>query len=138
MSSSWPETSRRGVPALHGHVNTFTTSPCSTSRATTNTTVVVTHHAPSRRSIAPQFAGDSLNAAFASDLTGLMGLPRVPPVVTDEIPAPVTPALWVHGHMHNSSDYLERGTRIVCNPRGYFPYEPNPDFDPKLIIEVPT
>ncbi len=101
-------------------------------------TVVVTHHAPSPRSVARQFAGSLLSPSFASDLTRFMGLPRVPPVMTDVIPAPVTPALWVHGHMHNSSDYIECGTRVVCNPRGYSPYEPNPDFDPKLIVEVPT
>ena len=84
-------------------------------------TVVVTHHAPSPRSIASKFAGDTLNAAFASDLTDLMG-PQV--------------ALWIHGHMHNSSDYVERATRVVCNPRGYLPFEPNQNFDPTLIVEV--
>ena len=89
----------------------------------TGPTVVVTHHAPSPRSIAPRFVGDTLNPAFASDVTDLMG-PQV--------------ALWIHGHMHNSSDYVERGTRVVCNPRGYMPLEPNPDFDPMLIVEVPT
>jgi Icc-related predicted phosphoesterase len=89
----------------------------------TGRTVVVTHHAPCARSIAKQFAGDTLNAAFASDLSDLMG-PHV--------------ALWIHGHMHNSSDYVERGTRVICNPRGYMPYGPNPDFDQMLIVEVPT
>ena len=44
--------------------------------------------------------------------------------------------LWIHGHMHNSSDYVERGTRVICNPRGYLPFEPNPEFDPSLIVEV--
>ena len=44
--------------------------------------------------------------------------------------------LWVHGHMHNSLDYVERGTRVVCNPRGYVPFEPNPSFDPSLVVEV--
>lgn len=89
----------------------------------TGPTVVLTHHAPCARSIAPQFAGDPLNPAFSSDLTDLLG-----PAVR----------LWVHGHMHNSSDYVERGTRVVCNPRGYMPLEPNPDFDPMLIVEVGT
>lgn len=84
-------------------------------------TVVVTHHAPSRRSIAPRFSGDTLNPAFASDLTDLMGSGV---------------QLWVHGHMHQSHDYIERGTRVICNPRGYLPLEPNPDFDPILIVEV--
>ncbi len=86
-------------------------------------TVVVTHHAPCARSIAPRFAGDALNPAFANNVTDLMG---------SQV------ALWVHGHMHNSSDYVERGTRVVCNPRGYVPHGLNPNFDPALIIEVPT
>ncbi len=86
-------------------------------------TVVVTHHAPCARSIAPKFAGDSLNPAFASDVTDLMGS---------------SVKLWVHGHMHNSSDYAERGTRVVCNPRGCESCEPNPDFDPAMIVEVTT
>jgi hypothetical protein len=99
-------------------------------------TVVITRHAPSPRSVARQFDGSLLTPSFASDLTRLMGLPRVPPVVTDAIPAPVTPALWDHGHMHQSHDYLECDTRVVCNPRGYEPCGPNPDFDPAMIVEV--
>lgn len=84
-------------------------------------TVVVTHHAPSIRSITPEFAGDSLSPGFASDLEGLMG----PPV-----------ALWVHGHVHDSFDYTVNGTRVVCNPRGYMPYELNPAFKPAMFVEV--
>ena len=89
----------------------------------TGPTIVVTHHAPCARSIAKQFASDTLNAAFASDLSDLMG-PQV--------------ALWIHGHMHNSSDYIERGTRVICNPRGYFPHGLNPDFNPMSVVELPT
>lgn len=99
-------------------------------------TVVVSHHAPSPRSVARQFDGSLLTPSFASDLTRLMGLARVPPVKTHAIPAPVTPALWIHGHMHQSYDYTECDTRVVCNPRGYEPREPNPDFDPAMIVEV--
>lgn len=84
-------------------------------------TDVVTHHAPCERSVPPQFGRSIQNPSFASDLTRLMG----PPI-----------QLWIHGHMHNSFDYEERGTRVVCNPRGYFTYEPNPDFDPSLTFEV--
>lgn len=87
------------------------------------TTVVVTHHAPSRSSIAAHYLHNPshLNAAYASDLEGLFG----PPV-----------ALWVHGHTHSSADYWLAGTRVVCNPRGYIPYEPNPEFDAGLVVEV--
>ena len=44
------------------------------------------------------------------------------------------PTLWVHGHVHNSSDYRVGTTRIVCNPHGYG-FE-NPDFDGALVVEV--
>lgn len=87
-------------------------------------TVVVTHHAPSRRSIAARFAGSPLNAGFISDLESLMGGERV--------------ALWIHGHTHDSFDYGVRGTRVLCNPRGYAKdgVNENAAFDPGLVVEV--
>ncbi len=81
-------------------------------------TVVVTHHAPSRMSVHPRYATDILSAAFASELDHLMGIP----------------ALWIHGHVHDAFDYRFRGTRVVCNPRGYA-HERN-GFDPSLIVEI--
>ncbi|MFM0091990.1 metallophosphoesterase [Paraburkholderia sediminicola] len=93
------------------------------------TTVVVTHHAPSVRSIEEQYMGDSLSPAYASNLEALMG-PSV--------------SLWIHGHMHTSFDYVvpagddpsDRGTRVVCNPRGYSPRHLNPHFNPAMLVEV--
>jgi Icc-related predicted phosphoesterase len=84
-------------------------------------TVVITHYLPHVRSISPKYEGDRLNPAFASDLARLVG----PPVT-----------LWIHGHTHESFDYVVNGARIVCNPRGYLPMEPNPAFDPKLVVEA--
>ena len=46
------------------------------------------------------------------------------------------PALWVHGHMHDSFDYRLGRTRVVCNPRGYFPHQLNPDFRPLLVVQT--
>ncbi|MCW6507065.1 metallophosphoesterase family protein [Lichenifustis flavocetrariae] len=66
-------------------------------------TVVVTHHAPHRRSLMVQF--DPLNGCYASDLEWLI--------------RKHSPPLWVHGHTHVPSDYDVGNTRIVCNPRGY-------------------
>lgn len=66
-------------------------------------TVVITHHAPSARSIAPQYADNILSAAFASDMEGLM--PSVD--------------LWLHGHTHHAIDYQVGRCRVLCNPRGY-------------------
>ncbi|HMN79855.1 MAG TPA: metallophosphoesterase [Burkholderiaceae bacterium] len=87
-------------------------------------TVVITHHAPSRDSIHPRFAGSLLNTCFVSDATHLLRADRVP--------------LWIHGHTHDSFDYRVNGTRVVCNPRGYARdgVNENPAFDPDFIVEV--
>jgi Calcineurin-like phosphoesterase len=67
-------------------------------------TVVVTHHCPSGRSMDPQYAGSRLNPCFYS-----------------ELPASFfqTAELWVHGHSHSSADYVHHATRVLANPRGY-------------------
>ena len=67
--------------------------------------VVVTHHAPSERSVAPQYRGDRLTPAYASNLDALVHLAD----------------LWIHGHMHESADYAVGKCRVICNPRGYAP-----------------
>ncbi len=86
------------------------------------TTVVVTHHAPSPRSVPPRYAHDLLTPAFASNLERLMNGERT--------------ALWVHGHMHDPFDYAICGTRVVCNPRGYAPRALTPGFRPDLVVEL--
>ncbi|RVA45830.1 phosphatase [Mesorhizobium sp. M7A.F.Ca.US.001.01.1.1] len=83
-------------------------------------TVVVTHHLPHAKSIPSRFMGDLLNAAFASDLSEVIESGR--------------PALWVHGHTHDSCDYKVGSTRVVCNPRGY--EHENVEFDPALVVRV--
>lgn len=87
-------------------------------------TVVITHHAPTRRSVHPRFADSLLSAAFASDCSALMGQAVV----------------WIHGHTHDSFDYAVGGTRVVCNPRGYCPegVVENPAFDSSLCLDVTT
>jgi Icc-related predicted phosphoesterase len=83
--------------------------------------VVVTHHAPHPRSIAPRFADDVVTAAFVSDLTTTINRHQ--------------PALWLHGHTHTSFDYRVGRTRMICNPRGYG-RENAAGFDPGMIIEI--
>jgi predicted phosphodiesterase len=85
--------------------------------------VVVTHHLPSWRSVAPRFLRAPSNAAFASDLDALFD--------------PVT--LWIHGHTHHSFDYRAGRTRVVANPRGYLLADgdfENPGFRPDLIVDL--
>lgn len=87
-------------------------------------TVVITHHAPSPRSIHPSLRGAPINAAYIVDLERLLGAERV--------------RLWIHGHTHFSFDYTVNGTRVICNPRGYAlnGIEQNRAFDPALVVEV--
>jgi predicted phosphodiesterase len=83
--------------------------------------VVVTHHAPSRRSVQRKYRDDLLTAAFASDLDALVG----------------EAALWVHGHLHGPADYVQDGCRVVANPRGYVGLGDDGGFDPALVVELP-
>jgi predicted phosphodiesterase len=86
-------------------------------------TVVMTHMAPSKASVAPQFSDDVVSASFASNLDDLVSKADV----------------WVHGHMHNSSDYRIGRCRVVCNPCGYIGKNGGPengDFRPDFIVEL--
>lgn len=82
--------------------------------------MVVTHHAPSPRSIHPTHRADALSAAYASGL--------------DSLVAGSGAALWVHGHTHYNVDYVLGATRVRTNQRGY----PGEDtgFEPALVLDV--
>ncbi|HEY1608944.1 MAG TPA: metallophosphoesterase [Paraburkholderia sp.] len=88
-------------------------------------TIVVTHHAPHRLSLADRYADDLVSAGFISHLPEL-------------VRAPV--ALWVHGHTHTSFDYTTDNTRVVCNPRGYRDRRTglpeNPAFGWDKVVEI--
>jgi hypothetical protein len=84
--------------------------------------VVVTHHGVSPLSIHERFRGDSLNSAFMSDLSG---------EIIDH-----GPDLWVHGHTHNSFDYMLGKTRVVVNPYGYKDVEVNTQYKKDLVVEL--
>ena len=85
-------------------------------------TVVVTHHLPSARSVAPQYANNLSSAGFASNLDALFGYSD----------------LWIHGHTHTNFDYIAKGTRVICNPRGYVfrGKAENPEFNLELVVEI--
>lgn len=86
--------------------------------------VVITHHAPTRRSIparwAPDVRDEWIASSMASDMEPLMTMWGAP-------------ALWVHGHVGDPVDIRVGKTRVVANPRGS-PAEGR--FDPKLVLEV--
>lgn len=87
-------------------------------------TVVVTHHAPQRGSLAQRYADDWTSSAFVNEL---------PEAFFD------VPVLWVHGHTHQHFDYRFGSCRVVCNPRGYVNRSgriENTEFSPGLVINV--
>lgn len=84
-------------------------------------TVVVTHHAPSELSITQAFKGHNSAVCYASRLENLM--------------LDYSPILWIHGHLHTSSDYMVGDTRVIANPRGSEVYS-NKTFNKDLVIEI--
>lgn len=83
--------------------------------------VVVTHHAPSMRSLPERRRTELISCAYASHLDSLI--------------EEHDPLLWIHGHIHHSQDYRIGRTRILSNPRAYVD-DPNPGFDPELVIDL--
>ena len=83
--------------------------------------VVITHHAPSERSIPEEFVGDDATPAYASDLESII--------------LECKPELWLHGHLHSSLNYEVGKCRVLCNPKGYAGHT-NPEFNDRFIVAV--
>lgn len=84
-------------------------------------TVVVTHHAPSALSLPERRRAELISCAYASHLDDLIRRHQ--------------PMLWVHGHIHHSSDYWIGRARVVANPQGY-PETVNPGFQPWMMVNL--
>lgn len=103
----------------------FLENELKTSVEPTKKTVVVTHHAPSARSLRYERVDDELSPAYASELASLM--------------LDTAPQLWIHGHTHESADYQIGDTRVFSNPRGYSRIangHGNPNFQSICIIDT--
>ena len=85
--------------------------------------VVITHHLPTIQSVPERYRGDPMNAFFLHD-------------VEEKVIRRRKPKLWIHGHTHDSCDYVIGETRVVCNPYGYHGRQVNPKFDPKFVVDV--
>lgn len=91
-------------------------------------TIVVTHHLPTFSSIGGRYLNDKSNCGYVSNLDNLIAYNDI--------------AMWCHGHIHDSFDYMAGDTRIICNPHGYFPSRKgntdrrNPDFNPTMVVDV--
>jgi len=86
--------------------------------------VVITHHAPSEKSIPLGYETSELSPCYSSNLE------------QDIIDMPHHPILWVHGHTHNNVDYHVGNTRVLSNQRGYSPAHLNEYFDERLLVHI--
>lgn len=89
------------------------------------TTVAVTHFAPSLRSADPRYGHQPGTASFCNADDDL--LPRA--------------SLWLHGHLHSRHDYRvahDDGseTRVVCQARGLTAKREDLGWDPLRLIEA--
>jgi len=66
--------------------------------------VIITHYLPTYMSVHNNFIGNKLNCFFVCEM--------------EDIIYDSKPKFWIHGHTHNSADYVLHKTRIVCNPFG--------------------
>lgn len=82
------------------------------------TTIVITHHAPSLQSVKPHRWDRVQMVGTASNLESLIERSG--------------PTLWIHGHTHDDADYHIGKTRIVSRQRGT---PKNVDYAP-LVVEV--
>lgn len=84
--------------------------------------VIMSHHAPSFKSVHPKYHNDTqMNYGYYSNLDEfILDRPQI--------------KLWTHGHMHDCFDYTIGDTRIVCNPRGY--RNENKFFKMNQILEI--
>jgi len=87
----------------------------------TEKNIIVTHHAPSIKSIPEKYKTDPISSAYASNLE----------YITEQF----TPDLWIHGHIHTPCDYKINETRIICNPHGYISEKYN-GYEKELIMKI--
>jgi len=83
-------------------------------------TVVVSHHAPSNKSLPIKHQEDLILAAYASNLDHLVK----------------QSTLWCHGHIHASLNYKIENSTVLCNPRGYVNEDINNNFKDDFLIEI--
>lgn len=84
--------------------------------------VIITHHAPSYKSVSPMFENSQMNKYFVNNLDTLI-------IDNDD-----KLKLWVHGHCHNSSNYMIGNCNVLCNPKGY--KNENREYNDGLIYEI--
>jgi len=84
--------------------------------------VVITHHLPTHKSVSDKYQGDKLNMFFVCDMEKFIKKRK--------------PRMWIHGHTHDSFNYLLGDTHVVCNPLGYVGRQLNEEFLANMMIDI--
>lgn len=85
--------------------------------------VLITHHLPTYASVSDKYQSSRMNAAFVSDLSNML-------LYANNL------ELCIHGHTHDTFDYMLADVlRVVCNPLGY-PSENNNGYSNDLLVEL--
>lgn len=96
--------------ALHIEARKWLAENIPTARHETDLVVVVTHHAPVREAVPPQYRGTPLSPAFASDMAADIEHWQ--------------PDLWICGHTHHCFETTIGHCRVIAAQRGYIGIEP--------------
>lgn len=116
--------------ADHTHIKNFSNEVFSENKLCLNflewhvceSSIVITHNLPSEKSVHEKYEGSPLNDLFVC--------------AVDDLIEERSPKLWIHGHTHDSANYMHGKTHVLCNPLGYVGQEVNPEFIPKMIVDV--
>lgn len=85
------------------------------------TAAVITHYAPSLKSVAARYLASKVNGAFYTELTDFIELHQ--------------PSFWFHGHLHDPSRYAIDQCNVICNPSGGGVHESR-GFRSDLLVEI--
>lgn len=89
--------------------------------------IVMTHHCPSPKCIAPQYVKDNMNASYVSDLEDfIFKHPNI--------------RAWVCGHVHSQTitKIGDNGQWLICNPRGYESEMESNTWNPNTFLDTDT
>jgi len=104
---------------IHKHSLKWIQSSLATTATKKN--IVVTHHAPSAKSLPEEFKKDIVSSAYASNLESMI--------------LQYQPQFWIHGHIHTPTQFRIGNTKVICNPHGYIS-DPYNGFEKNLLIEI--
>lgn len=111
----------RSIDTFNIHQQSLKWLQGSLASSTTKKNIVVTHHAPSIRSLPESYREDVVSSAYASNLESTI--------------LKYQPQYWIHGHIHVPAKYEVGSTTVLCNPHGYLNEKYN-GYDKKLVIEI--